>query len=207
MAKKNFKELFDLKESKWGGGNGGGGGSGGGCLGVELPGGGVPALGLEGEDGGSGGVAGQVGPPVRASVGGGAGDDPPGVPRLAHGEVVPVPVYQDSGVVEATPAAEREVPEPSRHLRLRACQVAVCEADASTVSSIHGDSLLPLLGTVEGDMRVAGATSDDVLDVLGDHDSEVVIGGVGATVLTEAGADGAMVGWDGRIVEGRAEGG
>ena len=120
-------------------------------------------------------------------------------------EVVPVPVDEDAGVVQAAAVPEGEVPEPAGNLALRACEVAVREADVRAVSSLDGDGLLPLLGTVERHMLEAGASRDDVLHVLRDHDAEVVIGGVGAAVLAGADAYGAVVGGDGYVHEGVAQ--
>ena len=62
-------------------------------LGVKLPARGVPAPGLEGEDGRLRGVPADVRPPVAPPVRRRAGDDPPGVPDLANAEVMPMPVH------------------------------------------------------------------------------------------------------------------
>ena len=83
------------------------------------------------------------------------------------------------------------------------------EADTSAIGRLDGDGFLPLLGAVEGDVLEAGPVGDDVLDVVGDHDAEVVVRRVGAGVLPRAGPHGAVVGRDGHIVQGltqRSEG-
>jgi hypothetical protein len=82
--------------------------------------------------------------------------------------------------------------------------MAVGEADAGPVRSVHGDGFLPLLGAEELHVLEAWTVLNDVLDVLRDHDPEVVVRRVGPAVLAGAGADGAVVGRYGHVVERRA---
>ena len=112
--------------------------------------------------------------------------------RALHAEVVEVSGDQEVGQVESATSPVRLPPEPLAQFGLRTREVAVCESDDRPGRLVR-DRLFPVGGPYELHMRELGAVLQDLLDILGDHQPEVVPRETGLVLRPHAGPDLAVV--------------